>query len=51
MVIVTNELGNPSFELSGGTAEIVARLGITDIHLSMSHDAGIAVAQVVTERA
>ena len=50
MVIVTNELGNPSFVLSGGTAEIVERLGITAIHVSMSHDAGIAVAQVVTER-
>ena len=51
MVIVNNELGNPSFVLSGGTAEIVAKLGITDIHVSMSHDAGVAIAQVVTERA
>jgi holo-[acyl-carrier protein] synthase len=50
MVIVSNELGNPGFVLSGGTAEIVRRLGITMIHVSMSHDAGIAVAQVVTER-
>ena len=51
MVIVNNELGNPSFELSGGTAEVVERHGITGIHVSMSHDAGVAVAQVVTERA
>ena len=50
MVIVNNDLGNPSFVLSGGTAEIVAKLGITDIHVSMSHDAGVAIAQVVTER-
>jgi holo-[acyl-carrier protein] synthase len=50
MVIVNNELGNPSFALTGGTADIVARLGITEIHLSMSHDAGIAIAQVITER-
>jgi holo-[acyl-carrier protein] synthase len=49
MVIVNNELGNPSFVLTGGTAAIVARLGITAIHLSMSHDAGVAIAQVVTE--
>jgi holo-[acyl-carrier protein] synthase len=49
MVIVSNDLGNPSFVLSGGTAEIVAKLGITAIHVSMSHDAGVAVAQVVTE--
>ena len=51
MVIVSNDLGNPSFELSGGTADVVARHGITSIHVSMSHDAGVAVAQVVTERA
>jgi len=50
MVIVNNELGNPGFVLSGGTAQIVKRLGITMIHISMSHDAGIAIAQVVTER-
>ena len=51
MRITNNELGNPSFELSGGTAEIVARLGITAIHVSVSHDAGIAMAQVITETA
>ncbi|HWM33656.1 MAG TPA: holo-ACP synthase [Pseudolysinimonas sp.] len=51
MVIVNNELGNPSFVLSGGTAEIVDKLGITAIHVSMSHDAGVAIAQVITERA
>ncbi|MBX3195572.1 MAG: holo-ACP synthase [Schumannella sp.] len=50
MVIVNDELGNPSFALRGGTAEIVERLGITRIHVSMTHDAGIAIAQVVTER-
>ena len=50
MVIVNDELGNPGFVLSGGTAEIAHRLGITMIHVSMSHDAGIAIAQVVTER-
>jgi holo-[acyl-carrier protein] synthase len=50
MVIVNNELGNPGFVLSGGTEQIVKRLGITMIHISMSHDAGIAIAQVVTER-
>ena len=51
MVVVNNDLGNPGFELSGGTAEIVAGHGITAIHLSMSHDAGIAIAQVVLETA
>jgi holo-[acyl-carrier protein] synthase len=51
MVIVSNDLGNPSFVLSGGTADIVARLGIASIHVSMSHDAGLAIAQVITETA
>ena len=50
MVIVNNVLGNPGFVLSGGTEQIVKRLGITMIHISMTHDAGIAIAQVVTER-
>src|ERR1044071_1714559 len=49
MAVVNNELGNPSFALTGGTAAIVKRLGITRIHLTMSHDAGIAVANVVLE--
>lgn len=51
MVVVNDELGNPSFALVGGTAAIVEKLGITAIHLSMSHDAGVAIAQVVAERA
>ena len=34
---------------SEALVRIVARLGITAIHISMSHDAGIAIAQVVTE--
>lgn len=50
MAVVNDTLGNPSFELTGGTAALVERLGIARIHLSMSHDAGIAVAQVVLER-
>ncbi len=49
MVVVNNELGNPSFALIGGTAAIVERRGITGIHLTMSHDAGVAVAMVVAE--
>lgn len=41
--------GRPWFTLSGSTAEVVARRGITAIHLSMSHDAGFATAYVVAE--
>jgi holo-[acyl-carrier protein] synthase len=41
--------GRPWFRLSGSTAEVVAERGITTVHLSMSHDAGIATAYVVAE--
>jgi holo-[acyl-carrier protein] synthase len=51
MEVVANELGNPSFVLHNAVAEIVAGRGITAIHLSMSHDAGIAIAYVVAESA
>ncbi len=40
----------PTFALRGTVAAAVAELGITNIHLSLSHDAGIASAVVVAER-
>ena len=43
--------GRPWFTLSGSTAEVLARRGITTVHLSMSHDAGFAMAYVVAESA
>ncbi len=43
--------GNPDFVLAGRAAEIAARRGIVRIHVSMSHDAGIATAFVVAEAA
>jgi holo-[acyl-carrier protein] synthase len=50
-IIVSNSAeGDPGFELSGETAAVVARRGITSLHLSMSHDAGAAIAFVVAER-
>lgn len=36
----------PRFALSGSTAEVVAARGITTLHLSLSHDAGLAIAYV-----
>lgn len=41
--------GRPWFTLTGSTAAVVADRGITTIHLSMSHDAGLATAYVVAE--
>jgi len=49
MEVVSNELGNPSFLLHGAVADIAAAKGISSVHLSMSHDAGIAIAYVIAE--
>ncbi|MFT4306389.1 MAG: holo-ACP synthase [Microbacterium sp.] len=43
--------GRPRFTLSGRTAATVAARGITTLHLSLSHDAGLATAYVVAESA
>jgi holo-[acyl-carrier protein] synthase len=51
MEVVSDELGNPSFVLHGAVASIVTNRGALRIHLSMSHDAGIAIAYVVVESA
>lgn len=50
MRVVQNDDGDPGFALSGELAAHVAGLGIDRVHLSMSHDAGIASAFVVLER-
>ncbi len=49
LAVVSDGLGNPSLEVYRGLAEIVAARGIERIHLSMSHDAGVAIAYVVAE--
>jgi holo-[acyl-carrier protein] synthase len=49
MRIVSDEHGNPGFELRDSTRAIADSRGITAIHLSMSHDAGLAIAYVVAE--
>ncbi len=49
MRIARDEERNPDFELSGRVAEIAAERGIARLHLSMSHDAGVAIAFVVAE--
>ena len=47
--IVSEESGRPRFELSGTVAARAAELGATSVHVSLSHDAGIASAVVVLE--
>lgn len=49
--VVANELRNPSFELSGRIAEVAMERGIATFHLSMSHDADLAIAYVIAEGA
>ncbi|GAA4486067.1 hypothetical protein GCM10023171_21430 [Microbacterium panaciterrae] len=47
--IASEPSGRPYFVLSGSTAEAVAARGITTLHLSLTHDAGLAAAHVVAE--
>ena len=47
--IVKDSLGKPSLEFHGQTKEKIQALGNLRFHLSMSHDASVAVATVVVE--
>lgn len=49
--VVTDADGRPWLEVRGTVAEQADRLGVTSMHLSLSHDAGIASAVVVLEKA
>ncbi len=47
--VASEPAGRPVFSLSGETDATVASRGITALHLSLSHDAGLATAYVVAE--
>jgi holo-[acyl-carrier protein] synthase len=47
--VVTDDAGRPWFEVRGTVEKRCADLGVGHIHLSLSHDAGIASAMVVLE--
>ena len=49
MEVAAEASGRPLFALVGSTAEVIVARGITAIHLSMSHDAGLATAYVIAE--
>lgn len=51
MPIVSDGERNPSFALTGAIAKTARDRGITYIHLSMTHDAGVAIAYVIAEAA
>ncbi len=47
--VVKDADGRPHFEVRGSVAARAAELGITTLHVSLSHDAGIASAVVIAE--
>lgn len=47
--IASEASGKPHFLLSGGAASVITERGISAVHLTMSHDAGLAAAFVVLE--
>lgn len=47
--VTVDQTGAPSFALRGRVAEVARERGIAAVHLSLSHDAGLAVALVVCE--
>jgi holo-[acyl-carrier protein] synthase len=47
--VVREDSGRPSFEIRGTVREQADALGARHVHLSLSHDAGIASAVVVLE--
>ncbi|AYF97523.1 holo-ACP synthase [Protaetiibacter intestinalis] len=49
MAIASDATGNPSFVVAGPLAALLERRGIARLHVSMSHDAGIATATVIAE--
>jgi holo-[acyl-carrier protein] synthase len=42
--------GKPSLVLRGSVLETATELGVTDWHVSLTHDGGLAIAYVVAER-
>lgn len=49
MEIVNDPHGNPEFQLSGAAQAALTERGITRVHVTMTHDAGVACAFVVAE--
>jgi len=47
--VITDDHGRPAFKITGTVAARARELGVATIHLSLSHDAGIASAVVVCE--
>ena len=48
--VLVDEVGRPSLALRGTVLERAESLGVTSVHVSLSHDGGIASATVIAER-
>lgn len=49
MVVGADDQRAPSLTLTGGAAALAESRGVTAVHLSLSHDAGVATAFVIAE--
>ena len=47
--VLVDDVGRPSLSIKGTVRERADALGVTRLHLSMSHDGGIASATVIAE--
>jgi holo-[acyl-carrier protein] synthase len=47
--VVVDAVGRPSLEIRGTVAARAAELGVNSLHVSLSHDGGIASAVVIAE--
>ncbi|MWC00094.1 holo-ACP synthase [Agromyces seonyuensis] len=47
--VIQNDAGDPDFDLDGPIGGVLAARGIDRVHVSLSHDGGIATAFVVVE--
>jgi len=47
--VVADDHGNPGFVLHGSARAVLAGRGVTGVHLTMTHDAGVACAFVILE--
>lgn len=49
--VVNDEIGKPTLNIIGATAEIIKKKNITSIHVSLSHVKDTAIAMIVIEGA
>lgn len=47
--VLSDETGRPTIALHGGAEEAAAKAGIAQVHVSLSHSTGVAVANAVAE--